>query len=406
MSLHPRARHERGQASLEWLAVVALVATLLGAGAGLAQAGYLGRHVTRQMARAVCLVDGGDCRRDQEPCVIGSRSGAGSLAVDIAIVRLGEDRLGLVERRSDGSFAVTIEDGMKGGVAASGGLSAGFRIGGTEVSVGGEVAASLIARKGRGQTWIVGSAAEARRVLDAHGAGREPDVRSGSGAWASSLGLDVGAGIEGTDARADLAAASLSLDREAGWSVDRRTGHRTAYVQAPWAGDGGVLGLTREGAGGGEVYAVELDAAGRPVDLRVIVAGAFGGSRDLPAVVQPVAGLLAAAGEGRAYEVTGHLDLTDADNLTAARELLAAIAGRRATAVPSQALRRRIDERGTVEARVLATRSDGTGAGFHVALEGLALGARADVQQRSQRLLAATSRGLDGQWITRTDCVT
>ncbi|MDX6715800.1 MAG: hypothetical protein QOH30_2358, partial [Baekduia sp.] len=50
-----------GQASLEWLAVVALVATVLGLGAALAQAGYVGRRVTREMARAVCLVGAGDC---------------------------------------------------------------------------------------------------------------------------------------------------------------------------------------------------------------------------------------------------------------------------------------------------------------------------------------------------------
>ena len=43
MSLHdPRAHHQRGQASVEWLAVVALVAVMLGLGAALAQAGYRG----------------------------------------------------------------------------------------------------------------------------------------------------------------------------------------------------------------------------------------------------------------------------------------------------------------------------------------------------------------------------
>ncbi|MCW2995569.1 MAG: hypothetical protein JWQ18_3064, partial [Conexibacter sp.] len=80
-------------------------------------------------------------------------------------------------------------------------------------------------------------------------------------------------------------------------------------------------------------------------------------------------------------------------------------AGRRATAAPTQALRRRLDERGTVQARVLATRSESTGAGAQLALELAKLGAEAKIERRSQRLLAATSRGLDGQWITRTDCV-
>jgi hypothetical protein len=402
---------ERGQASLEWLAVVALVATLLGGiGASLAQAEFVSRRVTRELARAICLVGRGDCRRDQEPCVVGSRTAGGSLAVDLAFVRLGGDRLAVVERRSDGTFAVTIEDGMTGGAAASAGLSARFEIGGTGVSAGGEVAASLLARHGRGRTWIVGSAAEAQRLLATSGGGREPDAISGSGAWSSSLSASAGAGLDGVDeAGVDLAAAGLASTREAGWRVDRRTGHRTAYVQASWSAEGsvggGVLGLSGAAAGGGEVYAVEFDAAGRPVDLRVAAAGAFGGSRDLPAVVQPVAGLLAAAGAGRAYEVTGHLDLTDATNLAAARDLLQAIAARRAGAGPSRALRRRIERHGTVEARVLATRTGGTAAGFQLVLEGVRLGARAEVEERSQRLLAATSRGLDGQWITRTDCV-
>jgi hypothetical protein len=199
----------------------------------------------------------------------------------------------------------------------------------------------------------------------------------------------------------------LAFDRHAGWSADRRTGHRTAYVQASWAASGsaggqGVLGLS----GGGETFAVELDAAGRPLDLRVIATGGFGGSRDLPAVVQPVAGLLAVgAGTDRVYEVTSHLDLTDAANLAAARDLLNAIAGRTATAAPSQALRRRIDTRGTVEARILSQGSKSSGAGFHVTFDGLKIGGSAEVVQRSQQLLAATSRGLDGQWLTRADCL-
>jgi hypothetical protein len=168
---------------------------------------------------------------------------------------------------------------------------------------------------------------------------------------------------------------------------------------------GGVLGLA--GAEARERYAVEYDAAGRPVDLRVIATGPFGGSRDLPAAVQPVAGLLAAgtADGGRGYEVTAHLDLTDVDNLAAARELLNAITARHATAAPARALRRRIDERGTLQARVLATQTDTTGVSIAVTDGPGAFSAEAEIERSSQQLLAATSRGLDGQWITRTDCV-
>jgi hypothetical protein len=408
MSLHdPRAHRQRGQASVEWLAVVVLLATTLGVGAALAQAGYVGRRVTREMARAICLVADGDCRRDQEPCVVGSQATHQGMTVHLLFYRLGEDKLGVVEERSDGTYAVTLETGIKGGLEATGGAHGGFRIGKLGFSIGGEVTASLMARLGRGRTWIAGSRAEAGRILGGEGDERSPDLTSGSGRWDSSVDGKAGAGLAGHEI--DLARGEIAFDREAGWSIDQRTGHRTAYVQASSRASvearGHVLGLS--GTDGEEIYAVEYDETGRPVDLRVTGAGIFAGSRDLPAVVQPVAGLLAAgAAEGeRDYEVTAHLDLTDAGNLAAARGLLNAIAARRATAMPEQALGRRLDEHGTVQARVLATRSKETGVSADAALGIGGFSAEAQIQQRSQQLLAATSRGLDGQWVTRTDCV-
>ncbi len=407
MFLHdPRAHGQRGQASVEWLAVVALVAVIFGLGAALAQAGYVGRRVTREMARAICLVGSGDCRRDQEPCVVGSQATRQGMTVHLLFFRLGEDKLGVVEERSDGTFAVTLEDGISGGLEATGGLKAGFQVGQLGLAIGGEVTAAVIARVGRGRTWIVGSPAEAQRILEQDGAGRPPDVTSGSGTWDSSI--DASAAGELLGESVEVAQAGMVFDRQAGWRVDRRSGHRTAYVQASMTGSaavgGRVLGLSGDGQ---ETYAVEYDETGRPVDLRVIAVGSFAGSRDLPAVVQEVAGLLATdAGEGeRGYEVTGHLDLTDAVSLGAARELLNAIAGRRATAAPEQALRRRIDEHGTVQARVLAIGTDETGMSFAFTGGVGSFRAEAQIGQRSQQLLRATSRGLDGQWITRTDCV-
>ncbi len=391
---------------MEWLAVVVLVVVMLGLGAALAQAGYVGRRVTRELARAICLVGNGDCRRDQEPCVVGSEATRQGMTLHLLFFRLGEDKLGVIEERSDGTFAVTLEDGIKGGLEASDGLKAGVHVGKLGLSVGGEVTAAVMARLGRGRTWIAGSRAEAQRILEQEGAGRPPDATSGSGTWDSSVEAGVAGEVAGEAVA--VAGAGIVFDREAGWRVDHRSGHRTAYVQASSTGpvtvDGSVLGPAGDGQ---ETYAVEYDEMGRPIDLRVIATGSFSGSRDLPAVVQQVAGLLAtdAVGGERGYEVTGHLDLTDAGSLVAARGLLNAIAGRQATAAPGRALRRRIDEHGTVQARVWETRTDRTGMSFDVTGGPGSFSAEAQIQQRSQQLLAAASRGLDGQWITRTDCV-
>ncbi|MCW3001683.1 MAG: hypothetical protein JWQ20_981 [Conexibacter sp.] len=406
MPSHPRATdEEEGQASLEWVAVVALVATLLGLGAALAQAGYVGRRVSREMARAICIVGAGDCRRDREPCVVGSRADGQSLAVDLGIVHLGEDGIALVEHRSDGTVAVTVHKGGALGLRAAAGLGGEVHLGGMDVEIGGEVEASLIAHLGRGRSWIVGSEAEAVHLLDHLGDAPEPDVVYRDGAWLSSLGMSAAA--DAPLIQLDAAHGGLTFDRRAGARTDRRTGHHTVYVQASWAGEASVPGVLDVGAGGtGETYAIELDAGGRPLDLQVIAAGRLAGSRDLPGVVQPVAGLLSGDPVGdRIYEVTAHLDLTDARNLAAARELLDAVARRHATARPSQELRRRIDERGTVEARVLAQQATADEHGASFTLGGVQVGGTAHVDRRTQQLVAATSRGLDGQWLPRTDCV-
>src|SRR4051812_49496052 len=185
-------RGQGGQASVEWVAVVALVATLLGLGAALAQAGFVGRRVSREVARAICPVAHGDCRRDQEPCAVASSSDAHGWSASIAIVRLGRNRLAIVERRSDGTWAVTLEGAWKGGVGASGGTHAKVDLGGLDFTAGAEVTASLLARLGDGRTWVVGSEAQAQAVIAAGGLDRPADVTYSDRAWLSALGVAIG----------------------------------------------------------------------------------------------------------------------------------------------------------------------------------------------------------------------
>jgi hypothetical protein len=408
-------RDPKGQASLEWVAVVALVATLFALGAALAQAQDLGRHVTRQWARALCVVRGGDCARDQEPCVIASRSRSHEGGLDIKIVRLGGSVIGTIEQLSDGTFAVTGAVAGSGGVDAVLGGKGKFKLAGEDVDVDAEIDASMIATLSGARTWIVPSRAAADALLDDlahHPFGQRPADRSELDVdLLSSAGAGLGASVLGLDA--DVAGGEFSQARHVSTVVDHRSRHRTLSIRSKrtWSVEvgGGVLGLS--GGDAGETYAVELDAAGRPLDLKITTTGAFGGSQDLPGVLSPVAGLLGARGaRDRRFEVTAHLDLTVTDNLATAQSLLREVVRRTPhfgpTATASQALRRRIDERGTVEARVLGRTVDDVN--DHRAELGIGkqrIGAHYHAQTERLQLLAAASRGLDGQWITREDCV-
>ncbi|WP_445151506.1 hypothetical protein [Baekduia sp. Peel2402] len=394
---------DHGQASLEWLAVVTLVCGLLALGAGLAQADAVGRRVTRQMARALCLVRDGDCRRDQEPCLLDSDELSRHTEVGVFFVRLKNNHYSLIEHRSDGTYAVTIDDGNALGLTAQIGLEAGVRALGVDVSAGGEIAASYLARLPHARTWFVRSEDEARAVIETGGAWRPPDRTSDGFDSLAQIGASVGA-----DALRHLEAGSveLSFDTRVGTVTDHRTGRHRIYVTADDTQGAKALVLgsteTREAS---EVYAVETSPTGRPLALTITSIGAFSASRDLPAVVQPVVGRLASTGADR-YEVTAALDLTEPAALVAASELLDAIAHKHARARPSAALRRLIETSGTIEARIFsATDEDESSFAGNATVGPASLGLDHLEQRHDEVLLAAASRGLDGKWISREDCI-
>jgi len=377
-------------------------------GAGLAQADAVGRRVTREMARALCLVRGGDCRRDQEPCVTSSEADRSTWTAGILIFRYSHDGIGMLEQQSDGTYAVTVGHASSGGAEGEAGFGGSVNLGKLNASFGGAVTATLLGRLEDSRTWIVGSKSEAQAILKAGGASRAPDRTSSDRAWLPSAGASVEGGVRGLmDAKLKILDAAASWGQHAGTVTDHRTGRQTTYVDAKLSASlsvlEGVLGSATGDAN--EVYAVERAPDGRPLALRITATGSFAGSRDLPSVVQSIAGRLEVPGAER-YEVTATLDLGDPSALDATIELLDDIARKRGRAKPSAELRRLVESSGTVEARMFST-SDATGGEYGA---GFDLGTRiVDVSHESehhgQRLLAAASRGLDGQWIAREDCV-
>src|SRR6476469_4155216 len=76
-------RSARGQGTVEYLAVVLLVAFALGGGtAAVASAAGadIATAVPREIRRALCIVTGGDCDRDRAPCDVDTNTRSRSWA--------------------------------------------------------------------------------------------------------------------------------------------------------------------------------------------------------------------------------------------------------------------------------------------------------------------------------------
>lgn len=419
-------RVSAGQASLEYVGLVALLAV---AALALAAPTSAGREVVsavvRQVHRALCVVRGGDCEHDRRPCVVSSRAVDDSGYVDLAIVHVGSRELVLREQRSDGTVAVTYARDRSGGLQLSSGAGAHARLGPLRLHAGLELTAALMGTIGSGTTWVVGDARTADRLVrqlvveDVGDLGDRvlhagpdldgfppPTTTFGEHAVGVTIGGAAGAGTSGR--------LSLSSQDVAGEATDAASGQRTYLVRRRNEVVGGVALHGRDqaagGAGGDEAYTVTVDRDGRPIDLGVVRGQDMQGELRLPGALRRIAGGLAAAGRGgRRWESEQHLDLTDPDSLAVARGFLAQVVSPSprlgSVAATTGALRRRLDEAGVLDARVYALDDDAGGVDAGGQLGGLALGSGYVRRHERGRLVAAVQRGPDGLWHVRSDCL-
>jgi hypothetical protein len=141
--------------------------------------------------------------------------------------------------------------------------------------------------------------------------------------------------------------------------------------------------------------------------------GSYAASVDLPAAAQPAVGLLGTRtpSVAREYAVETRLPLTsDADRALAARFIGQVLHPRvihtGAPVAVSRALARRLDEAGIVNVRTYGIDEGGFQMGGRVGVHGVGVGGSIGIgERRSARLLAAASRGPDGVWHRREDCV-
>ncbi len=406
-----RMRAQRGQASIEYVGAVLLVAAVLWGAFTVLDGEAIAGAVVRQVQRALCVVSGGDCEADRQPCVTSSSSTDDEIHVNLLLVRVGRHELELIEHRSDGTVAVTwLHDtgvGFDVGIGADAWLSvAGFSLGAGE-----SARAALLARLGGGaKTYVFANGRDADVGLAALGEGHDPP----RGLLVSTQTFTGGTAAIDAQGSAGRTGVGLHLrqDDVTGTLHDIATGRTTELLERRDAAlvTLGLFGVS--GSGGGardQRITLTRDASGRPLALGVVATGELGGAAKLPKVVAPVAGALTAHVAGaRRWEVEEHLDLTDPANLAAARDFLAAIEGGRPLAGPiatvGAALQRRFEQAGVVDARTYAVDSSTSGGGLHVA-DGLKLGGGVVDREEATRLIEARQRGADGLWHRRADCL-
>jgi hypothetical protein len=404
-------RSALGQGTVEYLAVVLLVAVGLGGGTtavAKAAGADLATAVPHEIQRALCIVKGGDCDRERAPCELDSDTRSRSWAVTIAVVRLGHDKRVTVTRRSDGTFAVTLDTAPTGGLETGVGGRAKVDLGRRGFSAGADATVGVTGSFAHRRTWVVGSEGEADRLaqmIEDHAPMPPATIDGHEGSVEGTGDGSFGAVVNGSGG----VLAGLVLGSE----TDRRTGARTYFFTGSVAGhvDASVKGTKVNGSASGtdaDRYALTVAPDGRWIDLAVTRTGELTTTVDLPKDVAAAIGPLDLPGSPpRRWVTDSHLDLSDAQNLAAAQAVVARLKdplhpGRLADAIA--VLSRRMHDAAVIDTRTYAIDGDTRGAEGRIAAE-LQLGGKFENSTESARLVAATTRGIDGHWRVRDDCL-
>jgi hypothetical protein len=401
---------ERGQASVEWLGAVALVALVLAAAVGVGGGEAVASSVVRGMHRALCVVRGGVCDLDRRPCVVEADATEDDAHVNLLVVRVGRTELILREHRSDGSVLVTYLHDTSSGWDVGVGGDVWVSAAGHDVVAGSAARLALLTSLGGGETWSFDDALDADVAMAQLSEGHAPTLGVRV-ARISSTGLGLSA-----EAQAKSGRVSGMLDLEArrvsGTLVDERTGNMTHVVRREGGGDAVILHRgDRAATGGGEVkehLSVTTAADGTPLELSVVRTGALRAAADLPEVAQPVADALLGPGgaRDRRWVVEQRLDLTEPANLQAAQEVLASLDGPLPImARADEALRARLAEAGVTEARTYDVDRDSGGATAHGSV-GVKIGGGLTDESEGARLIDARVLGPDGAWRINRACET
>ncbi len=410
-----------GQATSEYVALVALVAVVLALAAGLTSGG-LGSHVLAGLQRGLCRVAGTPCpraivpRADLAPCPLLRSDRIERLSETIAALRLGTSTTLAAARGSDGRVTITLANGSDVGAE----LGVGVRLGLGRSSLGGRAQGSIAATWTSGRSWTLPGDAAARRFVATYGAkgtigGRFVDeLRSRCSLLCDALGWDPHAQLPEPDetyeegGESAVLSAAFGLAGEAGATFAGLLGRRVArdgattwYVRLDEGGSARLGPLALAGSGGATL-SYTLDAAGRPATLAIQRVGELG------------AGLHALAHDGsanasadarlaRLVELDATLDLREPANRAVAGALLDGLHERRLLAGGLDALAARIAARGQLDRRTYAVARSASALGATLGL-GVELGGGFERTTSGLRLLSAETRLPGLPFLPRDDC--
>ncbi|HYV16502.1 MAG TPA: hypothetical protein VE972_10830 [Conexibacter sp.] len=431
MDLLHSVRGARGQATSEYVALIALVAVALALAAGLTSGG-LGGQVLAGLQRGLCRVTGGACPRpaapgpDLAPCPLQRSVSMEQLGGALAFVRLGSDETLTAARMSDGRVTVMLTHGGSAGGELRVGASVG--VGTRSLSATARADAGAVWTSGR--AWTFADAAAARRFVGAYGAkatvgGRIVDeLRSRCSLLCDALGwhphpqlpepdetyeeggalgaLKASFGFDGTEP----VALGAERNRVIGRRI-RRDGTTTWYLRLDETAGAAMdlpFGRLSRTAAQQSVVSYTLDPHGHPTTLGVLVAQEGAGETGATAP----RGMHAAVGSGggAVIELEGTLDLRDPANRPAAAGLLDSLRGRGTLADLARrahALAARLALHGQVDRRTYALATSARSTGATVGL-GLEVGGAVERSTRSMRLLSAETRLPGLPFLPRDDC--
>jgi hypothetical protein len=400
-------RADDGQATTDYVALLALLALLTAVAAGLAGAGAPGivNAVVGQLRHALCVVGGGSCPiAPRLPCTLASTRDAHHIAVNLAVVRLDDDRTVLRERLSDGTVRLTVTRRDGGGAELGIGGHAKVTAWGRSLGVEGEARAGVQGVLGHGEVYDARDDRAADALLRALREGGRPAASEvfvdggfrGLGRVAGNIGFkEIGGQLDG------VGNAMLGARR------DRRNGRLTISLSAGAAGSGLASLIIGGAAGvldGQAVLGLTLDRGGRPAELTLNATGRTAAGATLPdgiaAAVQQALPPSASHTGGRRWEMGSRVDLHDPAVAAAWRAFRASPTSVAATRRLGEQLR----SHATVDVRTYALSSSSSGAGAAVAL-GIKLGGEFDHTIDRARLLTAVRRPPWGLWEQRLDCV-